>query len=295
MAKQRWEKKTHEYEETLTLEQRGATMRRETTRVWSAATDKAAAKIFAMELAEMGKHTPVGRTGRTSARFKMKRMRWSEDVHIERAANVVRFSEVHIRDARTNVGCAGEIASEMKTLRERGFKPPKQPVATKLSQTAQRWQKWWLGLDEATREALSTALGFAGDPGSKQLEAFAKLEKLDLYEAGIADLKPLAALTSLHHLDLYGNVFSDLTPLTKLTKLTHLRIGNCAEVTSIAPLAKLTNLRDLDVSSTSITNLAPLAKLDKLRSLLLEGLSQSERQLRALEKRLPRCRISTAD
>jgi len=175
----------------------------------------------------------------------------------------------------------------------------KQPAARpKLSPLERKWQKWWLGLDASVRDLLAEPLGFTTEPTPKKLARLATRSKLELYEAGLADLAPLAALTNLAKLDLYGNGITDVAPLAKLKKLTDLRLGNNADLDDLAPLARLPKLKHLDVSSTAISDLAPLARVKSLRYLLVEGLDHIDdldEQLEALAKKLPKCDISKAE
>jgi len=94
----------------------------------------------------------------------------------------------------------------------------------------------------ATRKAIGAALGKS--PSELTQTDLAKVEKLDLFGAGITDISPVAALTGLKRLNIFGNKIYDLTALTGLTLLEVLYASE-NKIADLTPLAGLTRLRVL--------------------------------------------------
>ena len=76
----------------------------------------------------------------------------------------------------------------------------------------------------AIRKAIGVALEIS--PADMTQENLEKVEKLDLFGAGISDISPVAALTGMKRLNIFGNSFSCISTINKqdLSLLTNIRI-----------------------------------------------------------------------
>ena len=69
----------------------------------------------------------------------------------------------------------------------------------------------------ATRKAIGSALGKS--PADLTQDDLTKVEKLDLFGAGITDISPVAALTGLKRLNIFGNMNGKSMALALIYKL----------------------------------------------------------------------------
>ena len=84
-----------------------------------------------------------------------------------------------------------------------------------------------------------------------------KLTKLNLEDAGIADLTGLGQATQLTELYLTKNQISDITPLAQCTRLTELYLSE-NQITNISSLIGLTSLESLSLLNNPITDTSVL-------------------------------------
>jgi Leucine-rich repeat (LRR) protein len=113
---------------------------------------------------------------------------------------------------------------------------------------------------------------------------------LNLSYTPVSDLKPLVDLPNLQHLDLSRTKVRQIPPISNLRNLSFLDLQQTG-VTDLMNLTALVNLQELDLGFTPVSDVAPLAKLKYLRRLDLSDTKSSERQIEALRKSLPDCKI----
>ena len=116
-------------------------------------------------------------------------------------------------------------------------------------------------LSKAIREELQIPVG--SPVTQQQME---KLQTLDAYDMGIADLTGLKYANNLKHLSLWGNPISNLTPLSNLTQLRGLDVGGC-QISDLTPLQNLTQLTHLQLSGNQIIDISTLSNLTQLQEL----------------------------
>ncbi len=109
-----------------------------------------------------------------------------------------------------------------------------------------------------------------GLPQEQQITRFgmSRLEKLEVYDAGIRDLTGIQHAIGLQRLYLSYNSIQDITPLASLMALRVLSIEGIG-VTDLTPLTSLTQLEELSLSGNRIVDLTPLSKLTQLGVLFL--------------------------
>lgn len=105
-----------------------------------------------------------------------------------------------------------------------------------------------------------------------------------------ADRAALGTLTNMESLSISDCGVSDLSFLSGLKKLTMLQVSDNA-VRDLSPLSGLTGLKNLYIDNNPIDSLEPLSALSNLRTLSMKGVSVSQKDLDALAKALPNCKI----
>lgn len=102
------------------------------------------------------------------------------------------------------------------------------------------------------------------------LQAFKKLETIDLSQNKIKDINPVGDLTNLTILNLKYNRISDIRPVQNITGLTVLQVDS-NQISDITPVQNLTSLTTFACKDNQIDDISSLKKLDKLRVLVLNN------------------------
>lgn len=109
-------------------------------------------------------------------------------------------------------------------------------------------------------------------------------------ELRLENLASIGELSCVRSIWLTHAPIDDLAPLANLKSLQYLYLYN-SPVSDLAPLAGLKNLQSLTICGARATDLAPLASLFQLQSLDLRMSQTTKKQIEALGRALPSCKI----
>ena len=147
-----------------------------------------------------------------------------------------------------------------------------------------------LGDQELLTDALMVTAAMKDISDLTPLQAFTKLERLDLPNNSVSDLSPLAGLKHLKVLDLSNNKIENITPLAGCSALKELDLsGN--SIADLSALADLTNLTTLKIAYNRVRDLTALYSLTGLKTLDLRGNPLNGDDIAALRTALPDCSI----
>jgi serine/threonine protein kinase len=144
------------------------------------------------------------------------------------------------------------------------------------------------------------------------LSGLTKLTKLNLPQNKISDISSLSGLTDLTYLNLSFNQINDISALSGMTDLTELYLDHNIisdasalsgmtdltelslrdnQISDLSALSGLTKLTKLYLYENKISDVSALSELTKLTELSLGNNNLSQKQLNALKKELPNCKI----
>ncbi len=122
------------------------------------------------------------------------------------------------------------------------------------------------------------------------LSGLTDLTYLNLSFNQINDISALSGMTDLTELYLDYNIISDASALSGMTDLTELSLRD-NQISDLSALSGLTKLTKLYLYENKISDVSALSELTKLTELSLGNNNLSQKQLNALKKELPNCKI----